>query len=328
MINDTFRKINRLLRTEEKIVLVFLIIVLYIRYIAGVGVLPSNAVIKISILIFSLGLILIIFLFILCLMFDETLKLYNVRTPFNIAKDTDVLKTILHISRDFLPFLLIFLMFESLGIDGKQDLIHTINPIDYDLYLAKIDKYLFGFHASQITERFISLQMTDLMNFVYGLHFPLPLMIALYLYVKNRPVFREFVLSVTITLSVGYLFYFIVPAVGPRYTLEYSVPLSGGSITEFAALAMTAVMSTPRSTFPSLHVAIPTIVLISSFRASKNLFLLTIPIAILIFFSTIYLRHHYLIDLFAGWVLALIQYPVSAELARKASQNKKIRKKM
>src|SRR5439155_864596 len=63
------------------------------------------------------------------------------------------------------------------------------------------------------------------------------------------------------------------------------------------------------SSFPSLHVALSTLAILHAFRFSgvlkkRWLILLNIWIAVSIWIAVVYLRHHWAMDIFAGWCLA------------------------
>ncbi len=71
-----------------------------------------------------------------------------------------------------------------------------------------------------------------------------------------------------------------------------------------------------RGAFPSLHNAVTLITLIYAYVNSKKLFWILLIPGISLVISTIYLRHHYAIDLFAGWALAVITYYIAPYVDR------------
>jgi membrane-associated phospholipid phosphatase len=66
--------------------------------------------------------------------------------------------------------------------------------------------------------------------------------------------------------------------------------------------------------FPSLHVGISTVALLYAYKYrhfSKLyywMWVLYIPLVTSLWISTVYLRHHWVIDIFAGWIVAAIGY--------------------
>ena len=73
----------------------------------------------------------------------------------------------------------------------------------------------------------------------------------------------------------------------------------------------------PCGAFPSLHVGISTVALLYAWkfrnfsRLYKWIWWIYIPLVISLWISTIYLRHHWVIDIFAGWAVAVIGFVLS-----------------
>ena len=66
-----------------------------------------------------------------------------------------------------------------------------------------------------------------------------------------------------------------------------------------------------RAAFPSLHAAVSLVALVYAWRYAAPWFWVLLPFVLGLWVSTIYLRHHYVVDLLAGWALA----PVAVWLA-------------
>jgi membrane-associated phospholipid phosphatase len=58
--------------------------------------------------------------------------------------------------------------------------------------------------------------------------------------------------------------------------------------------------------------------LLVSFRRARDFFWWVLPIAVCLVISTVYCRYHYLVDVIAGAVLALIAVPVGDRLYDRA----------
>ncbi|MCX7958423.1 MAG: phosphatase PAP2 family protein [Deltaproteobacteria bacterium] len=135
--------------------------------------------------------------------------------------------------------------------------------------------------------------------------------------------FREVALSFVICVVAGFIGYVTVPAVGPRYFLadEYTIPLTG-YITEAGARAWNSIESVKRDCFPSLHTAMSTITLVYFYRFRKfyrfgrTIFYIALPLVVSLWISTVYLRYHWVVDVFAGWILALICVSLSPVFIR------------
>jgi membrane-associated phospholipid phosphatase len=59
-----------------------------------------------------------------------------------------------------------------------------------------------------------------------------------------------------------------------------------------------------RAAFPSLHAAVSLVVLVCAWRHLRVWFWTLLPFVLGLWASTLYLRHHYAVDLLAGFALA------------------------
>jgi len=201
----------------------------------------------------------------------------------------------------FSPILFVIVIYESLG-----DLIQYLHP-DIDQRLIQIDFSIFGVHPTVWIERWIVPWFTDVMSLAYISYYFLPVILIITLYLKGRK--EEFNRSIFI-LAFGYYIsfigYILFPAIGPRYTLTHlqSVPLEGSLITDFVRDILNALEHNKRDCMPSGHTQIALMVLCLAHRYEKFLFYILFPIICGLIISTVYLRYHYVIDLFVGAVLA------------------------
>jgi membrane-associated phospholipid phosphatase len=81
--------------------------------------------------------------------------------------------------------------------------------------------------------------------------------------------------------------------------------LEGSFLTDFVRDTLNALEHNKRDCMPSGHTEIVLIVLYLSHRYERILFYLFFPIICGLILSTVYLRYHYVIDLFAGSALAI-----------------------
>ena len=71
---------------------------------------------------------------------------------------------------------------------------------------------------------------------------------------------------------------------------------------------------TPIAAFPSSHVGVSTVILIMLYRLKKRWAMLMLPFYLLLCLSTVYIGAHYAIDVFAGWVSAIIFMVIARKL--------------
>ncbi len=214
--------------------------------------------------------------------------------------------------KDWFPFILCVLIYENL-----HDTVKLVHPETLDGVLARMDEALFGVQPTIWLQRITNPWLTDYMTFAYGSYFFTPTILAALLYYNGRKrLFRDFLLAVVAGLSAGYLGYVIVPAIGPRHFLRwvYDAPqhLSGILLYHKTAAIFDDLQAVNRDCFPSLHTAISTITLVFAWRSRRAfpkaglVFWVYLPLTVSLWFSTVYLRYHWVVDVIAGWALATL----------------------
>jgi len=216
------------------------------------------------------------------------------------------------ILRDWLPFLLFLGLYESFQAAMWRD----VHPALRDPALLRIDRALFGETPAFVLQRFEKPWLTTALAFCYLLHLVLPPVLATVLYIHDRLAFRAFLLTILVASIIGFAGYAAVPAVGPGsyYADAFAHPLAG-SVSR-GVLAIVDAARAPRDVFPSLHIAISTLVLLFARRAGRAWFWLMLPLVMGNWMATVYLRYHYMIDVIAGWAAAAIAYAVADALLR------------
>ena len=202
----------------------------------------------------------------------------------------------------FSPILFIILIYESLG-----DLIHYLHP-DIDQRLIQIDFSIFGVHPTLWMQQWIVPWFTDLLSLAYISYYFLPVVLMVVLYLENQRLeFDEAIFILAFGYYVSFIGYILFPAIGPRYTMAhlYSVPLEGSFITDSVRDLLNALEHNKRDCMPSGHTQIVLIVLYLAHRYEKFLFYIFFPIICGLILSTVYLRYHYVIDLFVGATIAV-----------------------
>ncbi len=202
----------------------------------------------------------------------------------------------------FSPILYVILIYESLG-----DLIQYLRS-DIDAILIQMDRMIFGTHPTLWTERWIVPWLTDLMSLFYVSYYFLPVIFVVLLYLKKRRIeFNESIFILTFGYYLSFIGYILFPAIGPRFTLAHlqSVPLEGSFLTDFVRDTLNYLEHNKRDCMPSGHTQIALMVLYLAYRYERVLFYIYLPIICGLILSTVYLRYHYVVDLFAGILTAL-----------------------
>jgi len=192
-----------------------------------------------------------------------------------------------------------------------------------DASIFAFDMRLFHVEPSLAWDRFVTPQTTEWFAFFYfGYFFLLAIhVLPFMLLARNTDILARFALGVSMVFCIGHLTYMLVPGYGPYAFLahEFHHDLSGGT---FWGLVQEAVKSAgaQKDIFPSLHTAVPTFFALFAFRYRREQwpFRYTWPImafcALQIIGATMFLRWHYLIDIFAGVALAAASDALAARL--------------
>jgi membrane-associated phospholipid phosphatase len=206
--------------------------------------------------------------------------------------------------RETVPLLACFLIYTNL-----HDTIGFVNPHDVHHWLVALDGMIFGVQPCVWAERFITPARTEVMQFLYLNFFWIAPSTSVALLLRRRwPEFRAATFGVLTCFFMGYALYILLPAAPPRLVLvyEFTKNLRGYPV-GFSSLSAQAFSLLPvdsRAAFPSLHTAASLVALVYAWRHARGWFWALLPFVVGLWASTIYLRHHYFVDLVAGWLLA------------------------
>lgn len=219
-----------------------------------------------------------------------------------------------HVLRDWVPFLLVVFIYENL-----HDVAGQVTTFDFAVSLNRWDIAIFGIEPTIWAQKLFNPIATDLFSISYGLYFALPLFIMILLSLWDmRFDVRRMALCLSLVFMMGFLGYVFLPASPPRYFIEhlYTDPPRLFGLFLFNRLqgAWDGLSVISGGAFPSLHVGISTVALIYAYqyrnlnRACRILWYAYVPLVASLWFSTVYLRHHWVIDIVAGWLVAVIAY--------------------
>lgn len=195
---------------------------------------------------------------------------------------------------DFYVFLTIGGMYRALN-----PIIDLVSPQLLDAQLIAVDQRLFGVQASVALERIATPWLTEVLFIAYALFFVWQFSLAGILHLRKNRDFERFMQVLLIFYLLTDTSYTLVPAIGPRFALEhlYQVPLDGVLIGSYIRDAFKDIPM-KRDCFPSGHTGVTLLVLITAWRLqARRFFFIMLPFAVLLIFSTVYCRFHYLIDL-------------------------------
>jgi membrane-associated phospholipid phosphatase len=213
--------------------------------------------------------------------------------------------------RTILPFAMCIAVYTNL-----HDTVRFLNPHDIHHYLTAAEQWLFGGQPVVWAERYITPARTEFFTLFYAnFYLVAPSVVLLLWFTGKRDDARHVLLGTILCFYSGYVLYVLFPAAPPRLYLDslgmFSVTLRGGAIADFQqSLIEMMPNQAARAAFPSLHSAVSCLSLVYAWRYCRWYFPVLLVFVIGLLVSTVYLRHHWVVDLIAGallvpWVLWL-----------------------
>ena len=218
--------------------------------------------------------------------------------------------------RDSLPFLFAGTIYASC-----HDLIRFYGFPDVTRALYRWDVALFGVEPTIWAQRFAAPPLTDFLTLCYWLFYVTPPLLGLLLYMrKMRPQFRITLLSIVLCLYLGYIGYVVFPASAPRLLIppeQYGPPLRGlVPFLDRTRVVVKAIPLTAHGAFPSLHCAVALLAMILAWRHLRWFFPIQFVLGTGLIVGTVYLRHHWVVDILAGFVLTFFSLWAGPRLER------------
>ena len=205
----------------------------------------------------------------------------------------------------WIPFISILLSYEALaGIVGSFAASKTV----FSIY--GIDRFFWGFNLTGwVQTTFYSTTMTEIASFFYTLHFPLVVVTSGTLWYFRRSLFGKYMVAMIITSYAALVTFILFPTAPPWYQgVAMNLYQSTGSavLPNAMSSAISMIESDQFAVFPSLHTAYVVIFAYFMIKLDRRLAYVAVPVVAGVLFSTLYLGQHYMIDLIAGAIFALI----------------------
>lgn len=183
--------------------------------------------------------------------------------------------------------------------------IPKLHPGSFDEFLQHIDRMGIGTNLSVRLEPVVHPALTEFFSICYMLFFIYLLFSLVYYFCGELQLLKKFVVGLFTIYGIGYFGYSFVPAAGPYVAMkeQFTAPLTGWWFTKWNA-AIVAAGSNGVDVFPSLHCAVSSFFLFFDRRHRPWRFKLYLIPCVGLWFSTIYLRYHYVIDVCCGFALS------------------------
>ena len=186
-------------------------------------------------------------------------------------------------------------------------LVHTIHPTDMDPLLIQMDYFLFSTHPTVWLEHLLWPPFTEYLQLVYTSFYFLPIILIVLLKRQKRFDDVDFIISILVYgFYLSYIGYFLVPAIGPRFTLTHlqTKTISGLWLTPVIRHTLDTLENIQRDAFPSGHTEITALTMFYAWKYHRKYFYVLAVVGTSLIFSTVYLRYHYVSDVIGGLLLA------------------------
>jgi len=195
-----------------------------------------------------------------------------------------------------------------------------VGGLTYDAWIDNLDKNIFGVSPTVWLQKITFPLLTEILYVFYFVYFLMPVLLVAILF-RNKKYYETVVSMLTLFINYygAYVLYFFVPVQGPRIYLaqEHTVPLEGyffaGPIRDIINFFEPSTLDC----FPSLHTSIVIIVTLLAARFYRRFYKLYFFLSIVIIFSLIYLRYHYILDVLAGALWAFVSFYLAIELHKR-----------
>jgi membrane-associated phospholipid phosphatase len=233
----------------------------------------------------------------------------------------------------FFPYFAVPLTFNS------EVWLHQVNfdSLPFDDVLVYLDDLIFGMQPAlefyalfpyKILEEFFHLAYLNF--YMLGLTLAVPIY-----YARPKENFDRFLSVLLFTFFTSYIIAIIFPSAGPLFYFEdglrfpyfYQGSLSEYDIGPFTLIMRDLIMNgeIPAGAMPSCHTAIALITTIFAFINFRFWGFIWLFWGVSLWVSTIYLQQHYLIDIFAGLLMAYpIYYYLGGCVYRKLEEKKAV----
>lgn len=221
--------------------------------------------------------------------------------------------------RDWLPFVALLLGYEMLrGFAATTGFkVHIEDVVAAERLL------FFGNTATEfLQDRFYKPDTVSWYDIVasvtYFLHFPLPLTVGFFLWIKKKSEYYKFITALLLLSFSAFLTYLLFPAAPPWYAANVGA-LNG--VYKIINLTIDQIGWTwdlssyysqlnpnPVAAIPSLHSAYPVLVFLALYNYSKKLAWVFSPYIILVWITIVYTGEHYVVDIIPGVAYALGAY--------------------
>jgi PAP2 superfamily len=233
--------------------------------------------------------------------------------------------------RDWIPFIGLFFAYELMRgyADNLGLAIHVTDvlAIERFLFLGNVPTQVLQDAFHQATGPDV---LASVATVFYFLHFPLPIAVGFFLWLRHRRVYYDFVAALILLAMAGFATYVLLPVAPPWWAAQHGyLPGPDGApailylkeqgFDQLASLfgfegryiySYTIYDINPNqvAAFPSLHAAFPFLGFLFARRAFGRIAWILMAYSVCVWLSIVYLADHYVVDILGGLAYAGAAY--------------------
>ena len=187
---------------------------------------------------------------------------------------------------------------------------------NFDNIIADLEFSIFGLQPSvEFSKAFHWAWFSELMNFGYFSYYLLIIGVPVLFFYKRHSKFQEMLFVLLSTFYMFYILFIIFPVVGPQFYFL-------GDLSEFKPQGIFGNLiafiqeegEVPTGAFPSSHVGVSLLLVFYIYKYFQQYFILTALIVATLIASTVYIKAHYVLDVFAAFIVTPLLYFLSKKL--------------
>lgn len=223
---------------------------------------------------------------------------------------------------DWIPFLILFLAYEEMrGFAAKTGFApHDLAPLERFVFFGNLPTLVLQhafYHPGAVSWQDI------VAMFFYFMHFPLPIVVGFFFWIRSREHYRRFVGALLLMCFTSFAVYLFFPSAPPWWQFPNQVVKINNETVQllwqgkyFVSEVYTSFNPNKFAAFPSLHAAFPALAAAYAWSRYRVLAIGLIAWSLAVLLSIVYLGEHYVVDALAGYVFVVFAYVVVELVSR------------
>ncbi len=215
--------------------------------------------------------------------------------------------------KDWFPFVALLMAYGTMRgfTDNIANIVHVTEPIEAELCL-------FGTIPTMMLQQFYRTPILDWVGaFFYSLHILVPFVFGFVLWNRSPENYRKYTVALLITSYSSLITFLAYPSAPPWFGINAErilFQMDGVIGVPLYATIYGFIAPNPFAAIPSLHAAYPWLIFLCAIKIKriKAFPLLLLPLGV--WFSTVYLGEHYVVDLIAGVIYSTVAYFLAEKL--------------